>query len=141
MNEMKLLQNALQEAVNAVKAAEKKTLDTDWSEKLNFVGKLVTIELEIAQLKEYIPVPEFTVDENTKLAELYEEGILGIRPYTYCSRAGLNTVGQVCERTEEELMRIRNMGTKATGELLEVLHQNGLRVKNDKTVNVGGEKK
>ncbi len=50
------------------------------------------------------------------------------RIYNCLSKAGLTTVGEVLEKTEEELLEIRNFGEKSLSELYEVLMDNGVDV-------------
>ena len=55
-----------------------------------------------------------------------EELDLSVRSYNCLKRAGYNTVEQLCEATEEELMTIRNLGRKASAEVFQKLLSLGL---------------
>ncbi len=50
------------------------------------------------------------------------------RIYNCLSKAGLTTVGEVLERSEEELLEIRNFGEKSLSELYDVLMEHGVDV-------------
>lgn len=50
------------------------------------------------------------------------------RIYNCLSKAGLTAVGEVLEKTEAELLEIRNFGEKSLSELYEVLMNNGVDV-------------
>lgn len=50
------------------------------------------------------------------------------RIYNSLSRAGLTTVGEVLEKTEEELLQIRNFGEKSLSELYAALMDHGVDV-------------
>ena len=50
------------------------------------------------------------------------------RIYNCLSKAGLTTVGEVLEKSEDELLEIRNFGEKSLSELYQVLMDNGVDV-------------
>ena len=50
-----------------------------------------------------------------------EELDLSVHSYNCLKRAGYNTVEQLCEATEEELMSICNLGRKASEEIFQKL--------------------
>ena len=60
-----------------------------------------------------------------------EELDLSVRSYNCLKRAGYNTVEQLCEATEEELMSIRNLGRKASEEVFQKLLSLGLCTKKE----------
>jgi DNA-directed RNA polymerase subunit alpha len=51
---------------------------------------------------------------------------LSIRAYNVLRRNGLLTVGKVLEKSEEELLALRNLGRKAYDELRERLDEMGI---------------
>ena len=51
---------------------------------------------------------------------------LSMRAYNCLRRSGLITVGQVLEKSEEELLALRNFGRKSYDELREKLDEMGL---------------
>ena len=52
-----------------------------------------------------------------------------VRTYTCLKRAGVNTLRDICELNLEELHKIRNLGSKCVDEILRVLADNGLSLK------------
>ena len=60
------------------------------------------------------------------LAMNIEELDLSVRSYNCLKRAGFDTVEQLCEATEEEIIAIRNLGRKASEEVFQKLLSLGL---------------
>lgn len=60
-----------------------------------------------------------------------EELDLSVRSYNCLKRAGINTVGELCSRTEEEMMKVRNLGRKSLEEVVEKLSALGLSLRED----------
>ncbi len=60
-----------------------------------------------------------------------EELDLSVRSYNCLKRAGINTVGELCSRTEEEMMKVRNLGRKSLEEVVEKLGALGLSLRDD----------
>ena len=57
---------------------------------------------------------------------LIEELELGVRSYNCLKRAGIQTVGDLVNKTEGELNAIPNFGKKSIDEVIETLHSRGL---------------
>lgn len=55
-----------------------------------------------------------------------EELELSVRSYNCLKRAGISTVSELCERTPEDMMRVRNLGRKSLDEVLAKLKELGL---------------
>lgn len=51
---------------------------------------------------------------------------LSVRSYNCLKRAGINTVGELCAKTPEEMMKVRNLGRKSLEEVLDKLKELGL---------------
>ena len=61
-----------------------------------------------------------------------EELDLSVRSYNCLKRAGINTVGELIQKTEEEMMKVRNLGKKSLEEVQNKLAALGLSLrKND----------
>ncbi|KUO95154.1 DNA-directed RNA polymerase subunit alpha [Ferroacidibacillus organovorans] len=60
-----------------------------------------------------------------------EELDLSVRSYNCLKRAGINTVAELCSRTEEEMMKVRNLGRKSLEEVLEKLERLELGLRPD----------
>jgi len=58
-----------------------------------------------------------------------EELDLSVRPYNCLKRAGINTVGDLMQRTEEEIVAVKNFGRKSLDEVREKLTTLGLTLK------------
>ncbi len=51
---------------------------------------------------------------------------LSVRSYNCLKRAGINTVQDLTSKTEEDMMKVRNLGRKSLDEVIEKLHSMGL---------------
>lgn len=60
-----------------------------------------------------------------------EELDLSVRSFNCLKRVGINTVGDLVNLTEEDLMRIRNLGRGCFNEILEKIHSLGIDIKED----------
>ena len=88
----------------------------------------------IEALNEQITEKEFMTQEKEKVNNAVldlklEELGLAIRPYNCLKRANISTVGDLVQKTEEEMMKIRNLGRKSLKEVIKVLHERGLSLK------------
>jgi len=71
-------------------------------------------------------------DENdrNKLMEMtIEELDLSVRSYNCLKRAGINTVSELCAKTEEEMIKVRNLGKKSLEEVTQKLGAIGLNLR------------
>ncbi len=53
---------------------------------------------------------------------------LSVRSYNCLKRAGINTVEELCDRTPEDMMKVRNLGRKSLEEVLAKLKELGLQL-------------
>lgn len=86
---------------------------------------------EITKLNEIIAEQSYTYEReekvsNKKLEKKVEELDLSVRSYNCLKRAGIHTVGELTQKTEEEMMRVRNLGRKSLKEVVQKLHEIGL---------------
>jgi DNA-directed RNA polymerase subunit alpha len=58
-----------------------------------------------------------------------EELDLTVRSYNCLKRAGINTVDELVQRTEDEMMKVRNLGRKSLDEVIAKLAALGLYLK------------
>ncbi len=57
-------------------------------------------------------------DERQKMMDMsIEELDLSVRSYNCLKRAGIDTVGELCQKTPDEMMRVRNLGSKSLTEV------------------------
>jgi DNA-directed RNA polymerase subunit alpha len=54
---------------------------------------------------------------------------LSVRSYNCLKRAGINTVEELCNKSPEEMMKVRNLGKKSLNEVLAKLHELGLHLR------------
>jgi len=66
---------------------------------------------------------------NKLLDMTIEELELSVRSYNCLKRAGINTVEDLVNKTEEEMMKVRNLGKKSLEEVIQKLHSLGLSLK------------
>ena len=66
---------------------------------------------------------------NRKYETKIEELDLSVRSYNCLKRAGINTVGDLIQKNEEEMMRVRNLGRKSLKEVIQKLRERGLDLK------------
>lgn len=70
---------------------------------------------------------EKTATSQSKLLEMtIEELDLSVRSYNCLKRAGINTVEDLTARTDEDMMKVRNLGRKSLEEVINKLHGLGL---------------
>jgi len=71
-------------------------------------------------------------DKKEKVLEMtIEELELSVRSYNCLKRAGINTVQELCSKTEEEMMKVRNLGRKSLEEVQEKLEELGLSLRKE----------
>ena len=67
--------------------------------------------------------------EKEKVLEMnIDELELSVRSYNCLKRAGINTVEELCNRTSEDMMKVRNLGRKSLEEVLAKLKELGLEL-------------
>ena len=68
-------------------------------------------------------------DEKEKVLEMnIDELELSVRSYNCLKRAGINTVEELCNRTSDDMMKVRNLGRKSLEEVLAKLKELGLEL-------------
>jgi DNA-directed RNA polymerase subunit alpha len=60
-----------------------------------------------------------------------EELDLSVRSYNCLKRAGINTVQELTNKTEEDMMKVRNLGRKSLDEVKSKLAELGLALRKD----------
>ena len=66
------------------------------------------------------------VNDEKLLDRTIEELDLSVRSYNCLKRAGINTVEELCNKTSEDMMKVRNLGRKSLEEVLAKLKELGL---------------
>ena len=68
-------------------------------------------------------------NEKEKVLEMnIDELELSVRSYNCLKRAGINTVEELCNRTSDDMMKVRNLGRKSLEEVLAKLKELGLQL-------------
>lgn len=65
-------------------------------------------------------------DKEKALVMSIDELELSVRSYNCLKRAGINTVQELCDKTPEDMMKVRNLGRKSLEEVLAKLKELGL---------------
>ena len=79
-------------------------------------------------------IAESIDDSKDKVLEMnIDELELSVRSYNCLKRAGIDTVEELCNRTSEDMMKVRNLGRKSLEEVLAKLKELGL------SLNLGDE--
>lgn len=92
---------------------------------------LFTDLTEVAKSTEVMKETE-TASDDRMLDRTIEELDLSVRSYNCLKRAGINTVFDLTEKTEPEMMKVRNLGRKSLEEVKVKLADLGLGLKKDK---------
>ncbi len=73
---------------------------------------------------------ENDADEQTKIMSLSIEDMeLSVRSFNCLKRAGINTVADLCNKTEDDMLKVRNLGKKSFDEVRQKLDELGLGLK------------
>ena len=67
--------------------------------------------------------------QNKGLVMMIEDLDLSVRSYNCLKRAGIQTVEELTQRTEDEMMRVRNLGKKSFKEVKDQIYELGLSFK------------
>ncbi len=129
--------------VGQVTNYDKLTLDvwTDGSirpeEAVSLGAKIITEHLNIfVGLTDQAQNAEIMVekeeDQKEKVLEMtIEELDLSVRSYNCLKRAGINTVQELTQKSEEDMMKVRNLGRKSLEEVQEKLEDLGLGLREE----------
>ncbi|MBQ6441176.1 MAG: DNA-directed RNA polymerase subunit alpha [Lachnospiraceae bacterium] len=82
---------------------------------------------DTAQSAEVMIEPQ-NVAQETVLQMNIDELELSVRSYNCLKRAGINTVEELCNKTPEDMMKVRNLGRKSLEEVLAKLKELGLQL-------------
>ena len=84
---------------------------------------------DIVLEEESVIKPEVAKEENPMASMMIEDLDLSVRSYNCLKRAGIQTVEELTQKTEEEMMRIRNLGKKSLKEVKDKLFELELSLK------------
>lgn len=103
-------------------------------ESVSLAAKVLSEHLNLfIDLSENAKTAEIMVEkednEKEKVLEMnIDELELSVRSYNCLKRAGINTVEELCNRTSEDMMKVRNLGRKSLEEVLAKLKELGLQL-------------
>ena len=103
-------------------------------EAVSLAAKVLSEHLKLfIDLSENAKTAEVMVEkENNEKEKVLEMNIdeleLSVRSYNCLKRAGINTVEELCSRTSEDMMKVRNLGRKSLEEVLAKLKELGLQL-------------
>jgi DNA-directed RNA polymerase subunit alpha len=69
-------------------------------------------------------------DKDRAIVMSIDELELSVRSFNCLKRAGINTVKELCDKTPEDMMKVRNLGRKSLEEVLGKLKELGLSLNN-----------
>ncbi len=108
---------------------------TKADEATSLAAKILTEHLALfINLTDHVQGVEILVekeeDKKEKILEMtIEELDLSVRSYNCLKRAGINTVDELVQRNEEEMMKVRNLGRKSLEEVQQKLSALGLTLR------------
>ena len=102
-------------------------------EAVSLAAKVLSEHLNLfIDLSENAKTAEIMVEKRTMKRKVLEMNIdeleLSVRSYNCLKRAGINTVEELCNRTSEDMMKVRNLGRKSLEEVLAKLKELGLQL-------------
>ena len=78
----------------------------------------------------FLQSQEETIKEKV-LEMTIEELDMSVRSFNCLKRAGINTVEDLICKTEEDMIKVRNLGKKSLEEVIQKLHSLGLDLKRE----------
>jgi DNA-directed RNA polymerase subunit alpha len=101
-------------------------------EALGVAAKMMIEHLEVVvELSEKAKEEDFMIEreneQNSQILEMQIEDLdLSVRSYNCLKRAGINTVDELTQKSEEDMMKVRNLGKKSLKEVKQKLDELGL---------------
>ncbi|MFQ9332747.1 MAG: DNA-directed RNA polymerase subunit alpha, partial [Finegoldia magna] len=102
---------------------------------ISLAAKVLVEHLNLfIDLTEHVSSVEIMVekeeDQKEKVLEMtIEELDLSVRSYNCLKRAGINTVEELANKSEDDMMKVRNLGKKSLEEVIQKLEELGLGLK------------
>lgn len=103
-------------------------------EAISLAAKILTEHLTLfVGLTEQVTTIAFTDQEDDKKEKVLEMTIeeldLSVRAYNCMKRAGINTISELVQRNQEDMMKVRNLGRKSLEEVEQKLEALGLSLR------------
>ncbi len=99
---------------------------------ISIASKMMIEHLEVmVELSEKVKEEEYMIEredeQNSQILEMQIEDLdLSVRSYNCLKRAGINTVEELTQKSEEDMMKVRNLGKKSLKEVKQKLDELGL---------------
>ena len=105
-------------------------------EAISLAAKILTEHLTLfVGLTDQVTTISFTDQEDDKKEKVLEMTIeeldLSVRAYNCLKRAGINTVAELVQRNQEDMMKVRNLGRKSLEEVMAKLDSLGFTLTKD----------
>lgn len=84
------------------------------------------VELSNRQMAEDYMIERKSEESTRNLEKPIEDLDLSVRSYNCLKRAGIHTLGELIDKTEEDMMKVRNLGKKSLKEVKQKLEELGL---------------
>ncbi len=81
------------------------------------------VELSTTEIEENFMVERKSEEKNRNLEKPIEDLDLSVRSYNCLKRAGIHTLGELIEKSEEDMMKVRNLGKKSLKEVKQKLEE------------------
>ena len=100
-------------------------------EGISLAAKVLVEHLNLfIDLTEHVSSVEIMVEKEEEVLEMtIEELDLSVRSYNCLKRAGINTVEELANKSEDDMMKVRNLGKKSLEEVIQKLEELGLGLK------------
>lgn len=98
-------------------------------ESIAIASRMMIEHLQVmVELSEKVKEEEFMIEredeQNSQILEMQIEDLdLSVRSYNCLKRAGINTVEELTEKSEEDMMKVRNLGKKSLKEVKQKLDE------------------
>ncbi len=104
---------------------------TEIRELLQAHGLRIGQHLHKIHSREHIVDQSLSPEEQAMMNKLVTDLNLSVRSRKCMSRLNIQTIGQLCQRTPDELLASRNFGVTSLNEIREKLKEAGMRLRND----------
>ncbi|MDP9750782.1 DNA-directed RNA polymerase subunit alpha [Thermoanaerobacter pentosaceus] len=94
---------------------------------IRYFQKFISFSGEYKSSDIFVDKPDKKIEKPLDMT--IEELDLSVRSYNCLKRAGINTVQELTQKTEEEMMKVRNLGKKSLEEVKQKLQALGLSLK------------
>ena len=95
------------------------------------VGRLIRAACPVSGAEVTLEANPETVTEEKALEMTIEELDLSVRSFNCLKRAGINTVEDLVSKSEDEMMKVRNLGRKSLEEVMAKLDSLGFKLNTD----------